>query len=111
MPAEATDSEGTPSVADLLLARSADDHPGLLAGDRGWSWREVVAAGAERAALLGSLGPSDPPHVGVLLGNEPEYAFWLTARRSRAPSSSGSTPPGGARRSPATSAGPTAASS
>ena len=26
-----------------------------------------------------SLGDLDPPHVGVLLGNEPEYLFWLGA--------------------------------
>ena len=79
MPAEAMEREDTPSVADLLLARSADDRPGLVAGDRSWSWREVVAAGAERAALLRAFGRLDPPHVGVLLGNEPEYVFWLSA--------------------------------
>ncbi len=32
-----------------------------------------------RAALLRSLGELDPPHVAVLLGNEPEYLFWLGA--------------------------------
>ncbi len=79
MPAPETVTEMTPSIADLLLARADDDHPGLVMGDRSWSWREVVAAGAARAALLRSLGDLDPPHVGVLLGNEPEFVFWLSA--------------------------------
>ncbi len=79
MAAQETDTEVGPSVADLLLARGDDDHPGLVMGDRSWPWREVVAAAAERAALLRSLGPLDPPHVGVLLGNEPEFVFWLSA--------------------------------
>ncbi len=79
MPAEETVTDVTPSVADLVLARSDDDHPGLVMGDRTWSWREVVAAAAARAALLRSLGQLDPPHVGVLLGNEPEFVFWLSA--------------------------------
>jgi len=71
--------EGTPSVADLLLARADDDAPAVLAGDRSWTWAQSVAAGAARAGLLASLGGTGPPHVGVLLGNEPEYLFWLEA--------------------------------
>lgn len=76
--------EGTPSVADLLLARADDDHPAVVCAAGAWTWAEAVAAGASRAGLLASLlaatgGPATPPHVGVLLGNEPEYLFWLTA--------------------------------
>ena len=79
--------EGSPSVADLLVARAADDATAIAAGDHTWTWAEAVAAGAARAGLLASLGesgpptspPLDPPHVGVLLGNEPEYLFWLAA--------------------------------
>jgi fatty-acyl-CoA synthase len=67
------------SVAELLLARADDDHPGLHVDDRRWSWREVVAASAERASLLSSLDIGEPPHLGVLLGNVPEYLFWLGA--------------------------------
>ena len=70
---------GSPSVADLLCARASDDAPAIAAGDDRWSWREAVAAGAARAGLLAGWGDLDPPHVGVLLGNEPEYLFWLTA--------------------------------
>ena len=71
--------EGTPSVADLLLARADDHGTALVTGDRRWTWAEVVAGGAVRAALLASSGDLAPPHVGVLLGNEPEYLLWLTA--------------------------------
>ena len=89
--------EGTPSVADLLLARAEDQGAAVLAGDDRWTWSEVVAASAARAGLLRSLlgpdsmtgpesqvGPDpiaapDRPHIGVLLGNEPEYLFWLGA--------------------------------
>ena len=66
-------------MADLLLARSDDDHPGLRFEEREWTWREVVAETAARASYLQGLGGLDPPHVGVLLGNVPEYVFWLGA--------------------------------
>jgi len=71
--------DGTPSVADLLLARADDPGEAVVAGDDRWTWAETVAAGAARAGLLASLGDLGPPHVGVLLGNEPEYLFWLAA--------------------------------
>jgi fatty-acyl-CoA synthase len=66
-----------PSVADLLVDRADDDHVGLRFGDRQWSWREVVAASARRAAWIRSVSGGDPLHVGILLGNVPEYLFWL----------------------------------
>jgi fatty-acyl-CoA synthase len=59
------------------LARAEDDHPGLLFGDATWSWREVVAQSAQRAAIAGSLRQPGPFHIGVLLENGPEYLFWL----------------------------------
>jgi fatty-acyl-CoA synthase len=69
------------SVADLLVARAEDDRPGLRFEDRQWSWRQVVAASVVRASLLQSVPLPDPgaPHIGVLLGNVPEYLFWLGA--------------------------------
>ncbi|HEY4948199.1 MAG TPA: AMP-binding protein [Acidimicrobiales bacterium] len=73
------DADGDPTVAGLLLARAADPHPGLRFEDDVWSWREVVSAGAVRASLLRSMGDTGPPHLGVLLGNVPEYLFWLGA--------------------------------
>jgi fatty-acyl-CoA synthase len=68
------------TVRDLLAARAEDDSPGLLAGDRSWSWREYVATARGRAATLaGLLDRSRPAHVGVLLDNTPEMAFQLAA--------------------------------
>lgn len=71
---------GGTTVADLLAPRAEDDHPGLRFEDRLWTWRQVVAASAARAAWIRSAGreaPDVPVHVGVLLGNVPEYLFWL----------------------------------
>ena len=67
------------TVAALLLARADDDHPGLLFGNDSWSWAEVVAQSAGRAALARELRRPGPFHVGVLLENGPEYLFWLGA--------------------------------
>jgi fatty-acyl-CoA synthase len=68
------------TLRDLLLARADDDRPGLLAGDRTWTWREYVETAAGRAAALSELlDPDRPPHVGVLLDNTPEMAFQLAA--------------------------------
>jgi fatty-acyl-CoA synthase len=61
------------TIAELLVARAEDDNPGLRAGDDSWSWAEVVAESAARAPLLAAAGR----HVGVLLGNVPEYVFLL----------------------------------
>ena len=71
--------EGSPSVAELLVARATDEHVAIVVDDRSWTWAESVAASAARADLLRSLDGLEPPHVGVLLGNEPEYLFWLGA--------------------------------
>ncbi|MEV4258615.1 AMP-binding protein [Spirillospora sp. NPDC049652] len=68
------------TVADLLAARAADDRPGLSCADDGrrWSWREVVAESAARAAWMAARRPGDRPlHVGVLLDNLPELVFLL----------------------------------
>jgi fatty-acyl-CoA synthase len=67
------------TVADLLLARSGDPSTALRAGEEVWSWAEVVEAGARRAALFADLRQPGPPHIGVLLGNVPEFAFWIGA--------------------------------
>ncbi|THA31629.1 acyl-CoA synthetase [Streptomyces sp. A1277] len=67
------------TIADLLLARAGDDHPGLLTRDRSWTWDEVVEESAARAALARQLRTDGPFHIGVLLDNVPEYVFWLGA--------------------------------
>lgn len=61
------------SVAELLLARSEDDHPALLFGDESWSWRTFVAEARLRAALLTAVRRPGAWHVGVLMDNDPEY--------------------------------------
>ncbi|MDQ1397315.1 MAG: steroid-22-oyl-CoA synthetase [Acidimicrobiaceae bacterium] len=67
-----------PTVAGLLRARAGDGATGLLFEDQRWSWAEVVQASADRAAwAAGLLAPDRPAHIGVLLENVPEFAFWL----------------------------------
>jgi len=59
------------TIASLLADRRDDNGVALVAGDRTWTWRQVVEESAVRAAAL----PSG--HVGVLLENVPEYVFVL----------------------------------
>jgi len=68
-----------PTIAELVRERAADEHPAILFEDRSWSYAEYVTACAERAALLDELRRPGPFHVGVLLGNVPEFAMWLGA--------------------------------
>lgn len=68
------------TVADLLRARAEDEVPGLSFEERTWTWSEVVAECAVRAAWLRSLrtvDPGRPVHLGVLLDNVPEMVFLL----------------------------------
>ncbi len=67
-----------PSVAALVRARAADDTVGLVAGEQTWTWRQVVAEAAARAAWMrATLDPQRPPHIGVLLPNVAEYVFQI----------------------------------
>ena len=68
----------TASIAGLLAARADDGGPGLRTDDAAWTWAEVVAESAARAALLDDLGLAGR-HVGVLLENVPEFVFLLGA--------------------------------
>jgi fatty-acyl-CoA synthase len=66
------------TIAELLLARAADDNTALLFEDQQWSWRQLVREAASRSALLQQLRPRDRPwHIGVLLENTPEYIFLI----------------------------------
>ena len=66
------------TVAALLRGRADDDTLGLVVDNRRWTWREVVEESDRRAAALATLRrPGRPFHVGVLMGNEPEYLFAL----------------------------------
>jgi fatty-acyl-CoA synthase len=65
------------TVAELLLARVGDTHPGYICDDAVFTWDDVVRESMERARrLLTMLDPSKPMHIGVLLDNTPEYLFW-----------------------------------
>jgi fatty-acyl-CoA synthase len=67
------------TIAENLLARAGDPHLGLVAGDRSWTWHEVVEASRARAAWLAHHRGPGPFHVALLLDNVPEFAFWLGA--------------------------------
>lgn len=70
----------TETIADLLLARLGDSHPGLRTRDRAWTWDEVVRESAARAAwITENRDRAKPFHIGVLLKNVPDYVFWLGA--------------------------------
>jgi fatty-acyl-CoA synthase len=68
------------TVAQVLRSRADSDAPALCFGDSTWSYREFVAEAEQRSALAAALlDPAEPPHVGVLLDNIPDYLFWLGA--------------------------------
>ncbi|MFE2540781.1 AMP-binding protein [Actinacidiphila glaucinigra] len=68
------------TMAELVEGQWGDPRPGLLYGERRLSRHDVAAASAARAALLADLLPHGAePHVGVLLGNVPEFPLWLGA--------------------------------
>ena len=73
-------AEPAGTIAGLVTARAGDDRIGLVAGDRSWTWDEVVRESRARAAVALAHRPADagtPLHIGVLLPNVPEYLFWL----------------------------------
>jgi fatty-acyl-CoA synthase len=67
------------TIAHHLLARAGDPRPGLLSGDRSWTWAEVVETSAQRAAWLAEVRQGGPFHVALLLDNVPDFCFWLGA--------------------------------
>ncbi len=67
------------TIDGLIRKRADDGAVGLRYEDRSWTHAEVVAAQAERAALLARRRSPGPFHVALLLDNVPEYLFWLGA--------------------------------
>lgn len=68
------------SIAGMLLDRRGDTRLGLRSRDQEWTWDEVLTESAARGALGAALladRPGDPPHIGVLLPNVPDFVFWL----------------------------------
>ncbi|MGW0536631.1 AMP-binding protein [Streptomyces sp. NPDC003032] len=69
------------TVAELVQARWGDHRTGLSFSGGELSHHQVTAGAAARAALLTDLLPrtGEPPHIGVLLDNTPEFPLWLSA--------------------------------
>ena len=74
-----TDTAPAPdTLVGLLDRRAEDDTTGLVVDGGAWTWRGVVAESARWSAALATLRPATGPfHVGVLLGNRPEYLWAL----------------------------------
>ncbi|WP_410623400.1 long-chain-fatty-acid--CoA ligase [Amycolatopsis sp. cmx-8-4] len=69
-----------PTVTELLLARAADERPGLRFEDESYTWAEHVRASARRATdLRATLDWDKPPHVGILADNVPAFSVLLGA--------------------------------
>ena len=66
------------TMADLFVNRADDDRVGLVFEGEQWTWAEVVAECAARAAMVRDAGFAGA-HLGVLLDNVPEYFFLLGA--------------------------------
>jgi fatty-acyl-CoA synthase len=64
---------------DRVVQQADDDRPAIRFEDQKWTYCEAVQAGAERAAFMLARRREGPLHVGVLLGNVPEFWFWLAA--------------------------------
>ena len=70
-----------PTVTRLLESLADVDDRGIHTDDGSYStWRQHIQSGAEVSALVRSrLDQDQPPHVGVLLGNAPEFSALLVA--------------------------------
>jgi fatty-acyl-CoA synthase len=70
----------TETIQQLLRERAASDAVAVKYGDRCWTWREHVREASERASALLALADRHRPlHVGVLLGNTPEFLNQMAA--------------------------------
>lgn len=67
------------TFAEILRARTGDQHVGLRFESRSWTWDEVVRESAVRAAVCASWPQpaSRQLHVGLLLENVPDFPFWI----------------------------------
>jgi fatty-acyl-CoA synthase len=68
------------TIQQLLREHADSDSVAIKYGDRRWTWREHTRdASARAAALLALADPNRPVHVGVLLGNTPEFLHQMAA--------------------------------
>ncbi|MEU4660702.1 AMP-binding protein [Micromonospora chalcea] len=74
-------NSGPAVFADIVRARTGDDHPGLLFEGRTITWGRIVQEAADRAAALDDVPRPDgrPLHIGLLLENTPDYVYWICA--------------------------------
>ncbi len=71
---------GIQSAAELFLRNAESDEIAAHFEDRVFTYRELATESLRRAALWDSLRDrAQPPHIGVLLDNTPDYLFWLGA--------------------------------
>ena len=71
---------GPVTAAELLLAHRDRDEVALSFEDRTVTYREWIDESLRRAVLWQEIhDPDQPPHIGVLLDNTPDYLFWLGA--------------------------------
>jgi fatty-acyl-CoA synthase len=72
----------SPTLLDAIQDQRGRHTPGLVGDGFSHSHDQVFRAACARAALLTCLlaeQHAPQPHVGLLLDNTPEYAFWLQA--------------------------------
>jgi fatty-acyl-CoA synthase len=68
------------TIQQLLRERASSDDVAVKYGDESWTWREhLQAASVRAAALLSRIDADRPAHVGVLLGNTPEFLNQMAA--------------------------------
>jgi fatty-acyl-CoA synthase len=68
------------TIQQLLRERAGSDGIAVKYGDRHWTWREHLEDASRRAAALLALIDRDRPvHVGVLMGNTPEFLNQMAA--------------------------------
>ncbi|WP_102142010.1 fatty-acid--CoA ligase FadD1 [Mycobacterium hubeiense] len=68
------------TIQQLLRQHASRDAVAVKYGDQTWTWREHIRDASARAAALLTLADHDRPlHVGVLLGNTPEFLNQMAA--------------------------------
>jgi fatty-acyl-CoA synthase len=68
------------TIQQVLRERASSDAVAVRYDDRCWTWREHLREASARAVALLALADRDRPlHVGVLLGNTPEFLNQMAA--------------------------------
>jgi len=68
------------TIQQLLRERASLNTVAVKYGDQRWTWRQHIRDASARAtALLSLADPDRPLHVGVLLGNTPEFLNQMAA--------------------------------